>query len=594
MWILPLLAACAHRSTVAPVLPDEPLDRGERSVASAGVISPVLASALDAHWEASLRRNPEWATAVGDHRFDDQLSDASEAAERAWTQRVGRLELELVMMPDELLPARDRLTRDLLLDELRAEQARRVCRFPEWNLSARSNELVSLNDLVEHAPLGSPTEVDRLLVRLEAFGPRIDVVTERLRQGLAAGRVSNRQSVERVLAMLDEALASPVEDWQPVVAVVEAAPDRSERARAALVDGVIPALERYRDLLRDEILPAATTGDRVGLGSMPDGEACYAALIHEHTTLSGVGPQDLHQTGLDELERIHAEMRELGQRVLGTSALAEIIGRLRDDPSLRFSTADEVRSTAEGALRRAEAAVPEWIGIVPTTPCGVDVVPEYLAPYTTIAWYEPMSPDRPGTYFVNTWRPETRPRFEAEVLAFHESVPGHHLQIAVAQEAGDLPAFRRYGGATAFVEGWALYVERLADEMGLYSSDLDRLGMLSFDTWRASRLVVDTGIHAMGWSREQAEAFLLENTALSRDNVSNEVDRYVTWPGQALAYKTGQLRISALRAEAEAALGDAFDPRAFHAAILGEGAVSLPVLDRQIERWIEERQDDAL
>ncbi|MCB9696294.1 MAG: DUF885 domain-containing protein [Alphaproteobacteria bacterium] len=594
MWILPLLAACAHRATVAPTLPDEPIDAASRSVASAGVINPSLAASLEAHWEASLRRNPEWATSLGDHRFDDQLSDASEAAERAWLERLGRLELELVMMPDEMLPVRDRLTRDLLLDELRAEHGRRVCRFAEWNLSARSNELVALHDLVEHASLGTPEAVDRLLARYVAFGPRTDVVTARLRQGLAAGRVSNRESVERVLAMLDEALAKPVDAWKPFTAVAEAAPDRADRARTLLTEGVLPALGRYRDLLRDEILPVATTGDRIGLGAMPDGDACYAALIREHTTLTGATPADLHQTGLDELERIHTEMRELGQTVLGTSVLAEIIGRLRDDPSLRFSTADEVRTTAEEALQRAQAAVPEWIGLVPATPCGVDVVPEYLAPYTTIAWYEPMSPDRPGTYFVNTWRPETRPRFEAEVLAFHESVPGHHLQIAVSREAGDLPAFRRYGGSTAFVEGWALYVERLADEMGLYSSDLSRLGMLSFDTWRASRLVVDTGIHAMGWSREQAEAFLLENTALSPDNVRNEVDRYVTWPGQALAYKTGQLRIAALRAEAEEALGDRFDPRDFHAAVLREGAVSLPALDRQVERWIEERQDDAL
>jgi uncharacterized protein (DUF885 family) len=227
--------------------------------------------------------------------------------------------------------------------------------------------------------------------------------------------------------------------------------------------------------------------------------------------------------------------------------------------------------------------------LLPRTPCEVDDIPAYLAPYTTVAYYQQPHPDgsRPGTYFVNVYEPHTRPRHEAEVLAFHESVPGHHLQIAIAMERGELPAFRRYDGATVFVEGWALYTERLADEMGLYSGDTDRLGMLSFDSWRAARLVVDTGIHDMGWSREQAEAFLLENTPLAENNVVNEVDRYITTPGQALAYKTGQLEIRRLRAKAEAALGPSFSLPQFHAVVLGGGAVSMPVLRERVDAWIE-------
>jgi uncharacterized protein (DUF885 family) len=233
--------------------------------------------------------------------------------------------------------------------------------------------------------------------------------------------------------------------------------------------------------------------------------------------------------------------------------------------------------------------VPRFVGLVPATPCEVDVIPSYLAPYTTVAYYQPPRPDgsRPGTYFVNVYEPQSRPRHEAEVLAFHESVPGHHLQIAVAQEQGELPAFRRYDGATVFVEGWALYTERLADEMGLYSGDLDRLGMLSFDSWRAARLVVDTGIHAMGWSREQAETFVLEQTPLAPNNVVNEVDRYITTPGQALAYKTGQLEIRRLRARAEQELGDRFSLPEFHAVVLGGGAVTMDVLDERVARWID-------
>ncbi len=602
MWLPVLLAACARRPPVTPI-PDDPDPRLEVLPSSAGVHSPALRSVLDAHWEATMARNPEWATTLGDHRFDDRLSDPTEAAERRWYEQLGRLELELLMIPDDLLSRGDQLTRELLLEELRGEQALRSCRFAEWNLSARSNELVALHDLAEQATLAAPSDGANLLARYRAFPAMVDGRVERLRQGLAAGRVSNRVTVERVVAMLDEALARPPETWAPYTTLVEApatvvADEQRAAFEAAVAEvfatGIVPALTRYRDLLRDEVLPKATEGDRIGVAALPGGEDCYRASVRVHTTLQ-LDPEKVHQTGLDELARIHAELRELGARALGTDDLGTLVRRLRDDPELRFRTSDEVRDTAEAALRRAEAAVPRWFGEVPAAPCEVDVVPDYLAPYTTIAWYEPVRPDgsRPGTYFVNTWQPETRPRFEAEVLAFHESVPGHHLQIAASRELGELPSFRRLGGHTVFVEGWALYVVLLADEMGLYTSDLDRLGMLSFDAWRASRLVVDTGVHAMGWSRERAEAFMLENTALTPQNVANEVDRYVSWPGQALGYKIGQIRLRELRRDAEARLGERFDPKAFHDVVLGEGAVPLEVLDRQVEAWITDQEEGS-
>ena len=235
--------------------------------------------------------------------------------------------------------------------------------------------------------------------------------------------------------------------------------------------------------------------------------------------------------------------------------------------------------------------MPGYFGRLPQAECVIRRVPDHEAPFTTIAYYQPANPDgsKPGEYFVNTYAPQTRPRHEAEVLAYHESIPGHHLQIAISQELPELPAFRRYDGQTAFVEGWALYTERLADEMGLYTSDLDRLGMLSFDAWRASRLVVDTGVHHLGWSREQAEAFLIENTPLAENNIVNEVDRYISWPGQALAYKTGQLHIRKLRGQAEAALGDDFSLSAFHDVVLGSGAIPLPLVEQHVRAFIAEQ-----
>ncbi|MEZ4368433.1 MAG: DUF885 domain-containing protein [Kofleriaceae bacterium] len=271
--------------------------------------------------------------------------------------------------------------------------------------------------------------------------------------------------------------------------------------------------------------------------------------------------------------------------------MATTIARLRDDASLRFGSAEEI--VAAGRLARARAAVVPAFGVLPTTPCVVSVIPAYEAPFSTIAYYRQPHPDgsKPGEYFVNTHEPTSRPRYEFEALTWHESIPGHHLQIALAQEQGALPAFRKHGGSTAFVEGWALYTERLADELGLYDGDLDRLGMVGYDAWRSARLVVDTGLHALGWTRAQAEAFMRAHTALTPTNIANEVDRYVTTPGQALAYKVGQLELQALRAEAERALGSRFDLPGFHDVVLGAGAVTLPILGARVRAWIAARAD---
>jgi uncharacterized protein (DUF885 family) len=340
-------------------------------------------------------------------------------------------------------------------------------------------------------------------------------------------------------------------------------------------------------VLASEVLPRARAGAAVGVGSLPDGKACYRALIRRHIGFDQ-SPEELHRLGMRELEAINAEMVALGQKLFGEAELAAIVKRLRTDKKLYFETSEEVMTAARQALEAAKARTPEYFGILPKADCVVTAIPDYEAPYTTIAYYQPAHADgsKPGEYFINTFAPETRPRFEMQVLAYHEAIPGHHLQIAIAQERGDLPPFQRHDGNTAFVEGWALYTERLADEMGLYSGDLDRMGMLSYDAWRASRLVVDTGIHAMGWTRERAEQFMRERTALTETNIRNEVDRYITWPGQAVAYKVGQLEIRRMRAEAEAALGKAFDIEAFHDAVLRNGAVTLPVLDRVVDAWV--------
>jgi uncharacterized protein (DUF885 family) len=316
----------------------------------------------------------------------------------------------------------------------------------------------------------------------------------------------------------------------------------------------------------------------------------YRQLVRVHTSLD-LEPEALHRIGLDEIARIDDELGDLAGRTLGAASLPDALAALRSDPALRFRTRDEVHDTAAASLARATAAIPGWFGRLPQAPCEVVRMEPHEEAHSTIAYYRQPAADgsRPGQYYINTSAPETRPRYEAEVLAYHEAIPGHHLQIAIGQELPHLPEFRRHLGPTAFFEGWGLYTERLADEMGLYSGDVDRIGVLSFDAWRAARLVVDTGMHALGWTRDQAIGFMLEHTALAPNNIANEVDRYIVLPGQALAYKTGQLEILRLRAEAERRLGAAFDTRGFHDAVLGSGALALATLRGVVEAWAADR-----
>jgi len=605
-----LASGCGPGKTPVAVAPEQPpaaVETTETPVpelnpdAVAGVDDPTLRRLLHDHWEHQMSHSPLWATALGDHRFDDQLGDWSQVGvEEGRAATRGFLERARAIDPSGLAEA-DALTLEVFRGRLEQSIRGEVCEYWQWSISPRTNPLVDLDYVPEVHAVEDPEDAAHLLARYRQMAKAVDDTIANLRVGLATGRVANRETVELVVEQGEAELAKPMEEW-PLTAPAYADLDfdwdagareayRAEVTRLVEAE-VRPAFERYLAFLRDEVLPVARPPERVGVWALPDGEACYRAQILGHTTL-GLDADALHQTGLDELQSIHAEMRDLGEVVFGTRDLAAIFERLRDDPALRFQTSDEVEARAEEATAKAKAAIPQWFGRLPRADIVVRRIPDYEAPYTYIAYYREPNPDgsKPGEYFVNTYAPETRRRFEAEVLAFHEGIPGHHLQIAIAQELPDTPIFRRQVQYSAFVEGWALYVERLAVEMGLYSSDLDRLGMLGFDTWRASRLVVDTGIHAKGWTREQAEQFMLENTPLAENNIANEVDRYISWPGQALAYKVGQIHIRRLRAEAEEALGEDFDLPAFHDVVLGAGAIPLPVLEKRVHAWIERRRE---
>jgi uncharacterized protein (DUF885 family) len=564
--------------------------------AVAGVTDERLRDLLGDHWEWLMRWAPTLATRLGDHRYDDQLPRRSQQfLDQRKRERAGLLERARAIDPASVGPA-DRVTLALFEGELTADVAAEVCRSEQWSVSASDNPYAMLSDVVELHLVTTVDDGRTLIARLRQGPVLVADTIANLRAGRASGRVASAEAVRRTVAQLDVELAKPTSQWAMNLpgAAARAAWSADERTRfatelAAAVDDLRPSIERLRDFLRDEILPVARTGKDEGIGALADGDACYRALILGHLGFART-PEELHRLGEAEIARIDRELAALGKKVLGTEDLAATIDRLRTDKALYFDTPEALRDAAQKALDRARAAIPQYFGVLPRADCVIAVIPDHEAPYTTIAYYEAPHPDgsKPGEYFVNTFRPETRPRFEIEALSWHEAIPGHHLQIAIAQELGDLPSFRKHGGSTAYIEGWALYTERLAEEMGLYSSDLDRIGMLSYDAWRASRLVVDTGIHAMGWTRAEAEAYMLAHTALTPENVSNEVDRYIAWPGQALAYKVGQLEIFALRRQAEAQLGARFDLKRFHDVVLSQGAVTLPVLRAQVEAWIAE------
>lgn len=606
---LTLSLACERGPSTTPP-PDEVAsevaDENAELIAEAiaGVDDPELAALLQDHW-LSVHETSAYFVEEGWGEFGAEGRAAAEGRRLRW-----RAQARAVAGRADGLSERDRVSLEMFVTGLDAGAAGEVCEFWSWTINTRDNPLEQVNDAIERAYLPDRTHGERELRRLRAFGPVVESRIADLRHGLAAGRVADRQTLVRTIEMLDGQLATPASEWGLAIKAREkvesTAPDEDadggpsgweagereafvDELEAVIDDQLRPDLERFTAVLRDELLPAARGPEQVGVSALPDGQACYAAMILTHTS-EARDAQALHELGLAEIARIDAEFERLGEQVFGPEGgeLAALLERLRTDPNLYFDSSEAVEAFAAESLAAAVAAIPEWFGRLPQAPCEVRPIPAYQAPFTYVGYYNPPTPAQNiGYYSVNTHAPETRPRFQARALAAHESIPGHHLQIALARELDETPAFRRHAGTTVFVEGWALYSERLADEMGLYRDDLDRLGALSYDAWRASRLVVDTGIHHLGWTREQARAFMRAHTALAEGNIVNEVDRYVSWPGQALGYKYGQLEILRLRAEAEAELGERFSIADFHDVVLGAGAVTLPILRRRVREWIE-------
>jgi uncharacterized protein (DUF885 family) len=550
-------------------------------------------------YDMTMLDNPGFATWRGDPRGQDRLEDLSQDAVKRRRQAT-RDSLALIESIDRsALPGMEQVNYDLLRDTLQ----RRVdsLRFPQelLRMNQMSGPQQDPADLLSMMPGSRVVELENQIARMAALPAYVDQSIALMREGIEAGvtppKITLRDVPQQIRNQLvDDALKSPLlSGFRDIPDSVDPLQADSLRQRAEAVYGaqVVPAYERLLEFTESEYLPAAR--ESIAARDLPDGLAWYQDRVANMTTTDLTPPQ-IHEIGLQEVKRIRAEMDAIIESTEFDGSFEEFLQFLRTDPRFYHTTADGLMREYRDIAKRADPELTRLFGILPRTPYGVIEVPDYAAPSQTTAYYQSgsLKAGRPGYFFANTYALDTRPRWEMEALTVHEAVPGHHLQIAIQQELEDLPWFRQIPLYTAFIEGWGLYSESLGEEMGFYKDPYSKFGQLTYEMWRAIRLVVDTGMHYLGWSRQQAIDYFKANAGKSEHDIVVEIDRYIVWPGQALAYKIGELKIKELRAYAEQALGDAFDIRAFHDEVLGKGAVPLNVLEANVKAWVESRLQD--
>lgn len=545
-------------------------------------------------WEWRLKEDPLTATQVGDARYNDRLprvgvaeQERRMAENRAWLAR-------LRAIPRDSLDAAERINYDLFEREKRIDVEEGELHAHLIPITNREGFHTSFPEQPDRVPLATTADYERYIARLNAFRQYAREHAELMRQGLREGMVLPSVSVQGIESTLrPHVVDDPTKSllWKPFAAFPAGVPeaDRARLAaagREAITNSVVAGYREFMEFMLREYVPGARR--TIGASALPNGRAYYAQRVRSYTTLD-VTPAQVHRTGLAEVARIRAEMETVMRGTGFRGTFAEFLAFLRTDPRFRTASADELLMRTSLVLKRMDGELPKLFGRLPRMPYGIRTVPDFIAPRTTTAYYTQPSGDgtRAGFYWVNVYDLPNRPTYEIEALSLHEAVPGHHLQLALQQELGDIPNFRRFGGVTAFVEGWALYAERLGKEVGFYTDPYSDFGRLTYEMWRACRLVVDTGIHDQGWTRQQAIDYMAANTGLSLLNITNEVDRYIAWPGQALAYKTGEMKIRELRAYAERELGSAFDRRRFHDVVLGSGSIPLTVLEANVRAYVE-------
>jgi uncharacterized protein (DUF885 family) len=554
----------------------------------------------EAMWVYELEENPLLATSVGDHRANDKLPKVSVADIARRHEHDLKSQEQLLAIDRAALSRANQVNYDILARQIReglVEYDFKSHLTPITNLRGFHTEFPELR---REVPLKSLKDYENYIARLQAFDAYAGGHIEILRAGIAAQKtlpavilIGYEPTIETHI--VDDPERSLL--YEPLLKFPTGVPESEharlrEAAKAAIRDSVVVGYKRFRDFMKNEYVPASRGS--ISISALPGGRDYYRHRVRKFTTLD-VTPEEVHQRGLAEVARIRGEMEAIREKVKFEGDLVAFFEHLRTDPKFYVSTPEELMKETSEILKRMDGELPTLFGKLPRMPYGLRPVPDYVAPRMPSAYYQQPAGDgtRAGFFYINTYNLKGRPLYELEALACHEAVPGHHLQIALQQEMTDLPNFRRYSDVTAFIEGWGLYSERLGLEAGFYTDPYSDFGRLSMEMWRACRLVVDTGMHYFDWTREQAIRYMQENSAESLHNIEAEIDRYIGWPGQALAYKMGELKIRELRAHAEKQLGERFDVRAFHDTVLGGGAVPLDVLEKQIDAWIAEQQSAA-
>ncbi|MDQ3618393.1 MAG: DUF885 domain-containing protein [Pseudomonadota bacterium] len=563
------------------------------------VASQALHRLFDEEWERSLRENPENASYRGDKRYNNRWSDLSMAAIQA-RQAADREALQKLQAIDrQALSAADQLSHDVFAWQLERSVARQ--KYNEWQrpVSQRGG-VQNAEGIAEVLPFADAGDYRDWLKRLQAVPAMVAQTTLLMREGLKAGNTPPKVLMARVTGQIDAQIVddptrSPYyKPFKDIAAAVPAAGRAALQAEAkAIIAGqVVPAYREFATFFKDEYLPGSR--DTIAAADLPDG-AEYYDFLAGHFTTTDLTADQIHGIGLKEVARIRAEMEIVRTEVGFDGTLAQFFEHLRSDPKFFYETPGELLEAYQAISKRIDPHLVKVFKTIPRLPYGVRAIPDNIAPDTTTAYYQPGAVDgsRAGYYYVNLYKPEVRPKWEMMALSLHEAVPGHHFQFARGMELPDVPMFRRVGYFVAYGEGWGLYAERLGYDMGLYDDPYDRMGQLAYDMWRAVRLVVDTGMHSKGWSRDRAIGYFMDNAPKTRQDVVNEIDRYIGWPGQALAYKIGQLKISELREKATRELGDGFDLREFNDAVLVTGSVPLETLETHIEAWIAAKKTGA-
>ncbi|MGI4757801.1 MAG: DUF885 domain-containing protein [Janthinobacterium lividum] len=598
MRVFPAATCAILAVTFFPIVPAQSRNIAQPSGAqTAASSSPAersraLTKLFDEYWQYVLKASPETATYLGDDRYNALWSSYSADAYNANLARESDFITRLGAIDTAGLPEQEKLSSTLLLRQLIDDQEE--ARFKPWQMpvSQQSGPQLSFPQVIAVMPFATVMDYDNYIARLKAIPAVFAQVQDAMRSGVDDGRTipqplaqQTQVQVEKLAAAKPEEspFAAPLKKMPAGISAGEQKRIRTE-ALAAITEQVLPSYDRFSRFLLAQYIPKART--TLGASALPNGKAYYEMLIRRNTTLTR-SADEVHQLGLDEVKRDEAEMLVIAKK-LGSPDVKSFNATLKADPKLHPTSAEQLLDAYRAPLAAMQKKLPELFGRLPKAPLEVKPVPAYREASAAPAYYEGGTPDgkRPGTFFVNTYHPADRQLYVAETIAYHEGIPGHHLQISISQELQGIPEFRKEGGYTAFQEGWGLYAERLGKDAGFYKNPYDDYGRLQADIWRAIRLVVDTGVHSKGWTRQQMVDFFHDHSAVDESSVQSEVDRYIANPGQALAYKSGQLKILELRERARTKLGAKFDIRAFHDEVLDSGALPLDVLEQRVDAWI--------